>query len=249
VDLGFDEKGESYLNVCLQSAVRVAVVERRSDPPVSGALDLVLNFAPACGISASTAADDEILQNGIAKIDKIFQSAGIEVGSVSYRDVPELADRVDVGGPSCLGGPETEAAFDAVGGSMAPTAVQLLFIESFRCEIDGADFGPQIAGVSNGLPGLPLATRDGVMVATNNMKKYPEDWALVMTHELAHFFGLFHTCENAEEICDRIPDTKEGDRADQNLMFPSVDLVAREVLTKQQGAVMRLSPAVRPDHE
>jgi hypothetical protein len=249
--LHYDGLAAQYDNEPLDAAVRVGVLERRFDAPVQGQVDLTLTFATGGSTSvgavdASTAPDDPVLQQALSFIDQSLGLVGIELGDVFYQDGPQVEPIVDLGGPSCLGGPDVERAFDAAP-EPHPGSLQVLFITTFRCESGGIDIGPLFGGIANGLPGRPLATRDGLVLSSLAMHSVADVWEKVLAHEMGHFFGLFHTCEDPSlGACDNIADTPEAPLAVANIMYPDVSQVTDFVFTPEQGEVMRSSPLVQP---
>jgi len=221
-------------------------------PPTQGHVDLTLTFAAGGSsgsgtIDASTAPDDPVLQQALAFIDDSLGTVGVRLGEVTYQEAPTVNTRVDLGGPACLGGPSVEQAFDAAP-EPQPGALQVLFIDMFACEItEGVDVGPLFGGVANGIPGRPLAPRDGLVVSTRAMTSAPDLWEKVLAHEMGHFLGVFHTCESDDLACDNIADTPEGPEAVANLMYPDLSQVTDFSFTAQQGEVLRLSPLVQAD--
>jgi hypothetical protein len=242
--VAYDGTADAYANEGLDTKVHVGIVERQIDAPTTGTIDVQLAFGPESGISAATAPTHETIQAALSQIDESLSTVGVHLGKVSYRDAEGIPGTIDLGGPSCLGGLGTEQVFD-LAPEAPPGVLQLLFSDHFKCESDGFDTGIYLAGVSNGIPGLPFAARDGMLITTNNMVTYPEDWSLILAHELGHFLGVFHTCEGIG-ACDNIPDTPEGDAASGNLMYPNVSNVTSTGFSPQQGSIIRLSPLVHP---
>ena len=239
--LQFDAAVGAYENVGLDTTVHVGVLERVVDPPAGGAIDLALSFAPSSGLTAATAKDDAGIQGALAQIATSLGSIGVEVGSVIYQDAPAVPAKVDMAGPSCLGGPSSLAAL-ASAPDAAPRAIRIVFTERFECLVDGFDAGQFLAGISNGIPGIPFALDDGIIVSTQLKEAEPEAWALVMAHELGHYLGLSHTCE-AIDVCDNVADTSEAE-PNHNLMYFNVSANDSDALTPDQGQIVRLSPLV-----
>ena len=118
-------------------------------------------------------------------------------------------------------------------------------IGDFACKVGNTDVGQSLAGVSNGIPGLPFAARDGVLAATALKDMYPDEWALVVAHEAAHHLGLFHTQEGDLQVFDNIPDTDDAD-ASLYLMYSNVSYTDGSLLvTPDQGSVVKRHPLAR----
>ena len=90
-----------------------------------------------------------------------------------------------------------------------------------------------------------ILDRDGVVIATTLKDDYPDDWSLVLAHELGHFLGLNHTVEGNLGVYDNIADTDEENPVDY-LMYPNVSESRSTRVTRDQGWVVRRHPAVRP---
>lgn len=231
-------------NAGLDTPVRVAIVERKVDAPATATIDLAFTFVPGAGLDASSAPTDPVLARAIALMNEAFAAAGISIGDVTYANSDAGRSVVELGGPSCLGG-EVPELFDEVA-APPPGAVHVVVVDTFRCVSNGLDVGASLGAVSNGVPGIPFATRDGIVLATALKDDFPEDWALVLAHELGHFLGLFHTREPVGGVFDPISDTAERDPgAKANLMFFNVSQARSTALTANQLQVVRRSPAVR----
>ncbi|MFT3767919.1 MAG: M43 family zinc metalloprotease [Minicystis sp.] len=209
----------------------------------------MLSFGPESSVSADAAPTHPTIQAALKQVDKSLGTVGVHVGNVTFEDIPDIPGTIELSGPACLGGSGTEEIFD-LAPEPPPGVLHLIFTDRFHClTSSGMDLGSAVGGVSNGIPGIPFARRDGMLLSTNLVEDYPDDWSLVLAHELSHFLGLFHTCEGGVDICDNIPDTPEGVGvlgAAANLMFPNVSASTSDGLTPQQGSVLRLSSLVHP---
>jgi hypothetical protein len=234
----------------LSAALRVGVLERRAPAPLQGQVHLSLYFSGSDGLTAASAAQEPTLQRALEQIEALFGEVGLELGQVEFLDMDAGAQgqKVQLDGPGCLGGADVQALFEKPS-EPRPNAIKLFFVERFEClRLEGQfDAGAQLAGISNGVPGMPLASRDGVMVATHLMRDYPEPWSKVMAHELGHFLGLFHTREGRLDVYDNIADTDEGEGASEYLMYSLVDQ-GGEAISADQAWVLRQTPflAVEP---
>jgi hypothetical protein len=239
VRLELDSVGR-LLPVPLEGKLRVGVVKRNVAPPAQGVLDVVMTFDASSNLEAASAPTDPALARLREKLAASLADAGIALGNVEYRDnASQLQTPIELGS-ACLTGQVSEV-FDSV--APAPGALHLVFVDAFACKVGEVDVGASLAGLSNGTPGLPFATKDGVLIATWAKDEYPEDWALVGAHEAGHFLGLFHTAEPIPGIFDNIPDTDEAN-SDDYLMFYNVTLSGSTLISEEQAWVIRQHPLI-----
>lgn len=144
--------------------------------------------------------------------------------------------------PFALKSPAGRAALRAVFKAGVEHAGLNLF---FLNHIDAAGDGSALAGLSGNVPGpngWNGASVAGVLVATS-FSEDPAELALVATHEMGHYLGLFHTVELAGDYQDQLDDTSGLPSGPGNLMYPS-DTDEETRFSPDQGWVMRRSPSV-----
>lgn len=241
VTLGIDATTNAPAHQPFEGPVRIAVVARHIDVPAQGTLDIVVSVHPSSGLDAAGAQNDPVILQAIGNVGAALGPVGVSVRSVTYEDVTtDIQQPLDLG-LSCLGG-DAPSVFDQAPGSA--DALHLVLIGEFTCMVGAIDVGQALAGASNGIPGLPFARRDGVLAATALKDTYPEDWALVVAHEAAHFLGLFHTQEGNYNVFDNISDTDNAD-ASLYLMYSNVSDSQSLLVTPDQGSVVRRHPLAR----
>jgi len=233
------------------STVDVYVTSARR-PVVDDLIDM--NIIRMGGASISEAE----LAETFSTIHAIFTNAG----------APGVADPqvFDIAGPNRVDDDDSDAIAELTSGVVGddPFAINIYFIDDF---ISGETYG--IAGGIPGTIGVEGAPGSGVILSIDAHRG--RDNALdtqilaeTIAHEIGHQMGLFHTTEADASAHDPIPDTPECvptgrfnpdrdelypedcvGRGAENLMFWTRGDDPQVVLSNQQAAVLRASPATR----
>lgn len=221
-------------------------VKRAPAQQVRGVLDVHMHFTGARGWTAATAPDDPSFQQAVRRLAEFYGEIGIELGAITYDDIPARFRSVD-SGPQGPGAAALESTLHEMFALSAyETGMSFFFVDT----IGEAQFGGAIGGIAGGTPGpmlQPGTVRSGVAVATA-LDPDPLSIGHIMGHEGGHFLGLYHTQEFFGGITDQIGDTPEGNAGGDNLMFPTVTSAPAH-LTAGQGFVMHMNAAVIPPAE
>lgn len=215
-------------------------------------------------LNAELARNDPTFQAAVSKMVSIYASAGIDIAPIVYRDVPEpLAsefvafDYVET---------PIEEVIGQVLGQRPASGTHMFFNDQlFDSE------GSILYGISAGLPGPPAVNDTaalGVFVAldTHDVGSGQLDaleLGATMSHELGHYFGLFHISEATGDSHDPLSDTAEcsasrdvdgsgelsggecGEAAATNMMFwTSDEQFTQDQISPAQRWVLHRNPAI-----
>lgn len=234
--------GNEIIHEPVEGPLRIGIVARHVDLAAEATLDIVVSVHPSSGLDAASAQTDPVISKTLGNVEAALGPVGVTVRSITYQDTgADIQQPLDLG-VSCLGG-NAPFVFDRAPGT--GDALNLVLIGEFACNVGNINVGQALVGVSNGIPGLPFAERDGVLAATKLKDMYPDEWALVVAHEAAHHLGLFHTQEGNLPVFDNIPDTDNVDPT-LYLMYSNVSEIDGSLLvTPDQGSVVKRHPLAR----
>lgn len=188
-------------------------VKRVSGTPIAGRVPLhiyVPRFDQAVPgkLSASTAANDPIINGGLEHLKLLLGEAGIEISDIQFHPLDVTAEWTTTleGGQALL---QKMTHKKGVG---------IVLLNLIDIDANGMS---DASGMSFGLPGAPAdlnVSRSGICMAMRQMM-IPREFGEVLAHELGHYFGLFHTADDFLNIEDTFDDTTHrGDAG--NIMFP-----------------------------
>lgn len=217
----------------------------RLETVVEGAIDLHILLGPSSGFESDTALDSTALMGALATIDQIFAQQNVRIREVIFEDVPGLPVSATLERDTC----DPSQVLRDVGTHVAvtPGYVPIVMIRGFACLVPAGggrrqNIGNAIGGFSPGIPGAYASQGESILIGTSLLEDFPDEWTLIMAHEVAHFLGLMHVTQPGFDLDDNLDDT---DNSGDNLMFPLVDQITTEVLSDQQGIVLRQSPYVQ----
>ncbi len=181
-----------------------AVVKRATGLLQSGTLPVVLWFTNQSRLSTQNAPNDANLQTALTKLGAIYGAVGIQLGSVTYKQV---GGSVATSAAVIDNDAELQQLFATADSSSEP-GLHYFFIDQFA----GDGGGYVTLGQSGGIPGppsFPGLPHGGVAVALAYLDDDVSVFASVMAHEGGHYMGLFHTSEQNGKSFDPLLDTPQ----------------------------------------
>ena len=246
-----------------------ALIKSAEGEPQNAVLDVNLFFANLSGgLNAGAAKADGDFQAAVEEMRSLLEARGVELGRVSYCDIPG-ADADRYAAVDSIEGEDSELsrmfALSARAGDLGcndERALNFFLVQ----EIVGGRAGYIILGIAGGIPGPPGihgTSHSGVAVTMSGFRRNPRQLAQTMAHEGAHYLGLFHTTEAEGTAFDPLPDTPEcgsdfddnrdgiveygecgGGRGAENLMFWAAGAAA-EGISEDQHFVLVRNPVVQ----
>ncbi|MCG3172428.1 MAG: hypothetical protein GMKNLPBB_00580 [Myxococcota bacterium] len=208
-----------------ERTVDVKILVKSGPQPAKQKINLNLYFVGVPDIDAAKAKGDPDFQKIVAAINSQYQRAGIEVGDVKYLDITG-ADRDKFAVIDTNEGADSEFAQLMTLSKNAGNDYVNIF---FPKEIAGDEPGFTILGISSGIPGPPLTQgtiKSGTIVALlPDWRKRLDRVTGTITHEVGHFFGLYHTSEADGKFHDPLTDTPECPASKDANKDGRVDLV------------------------
>jgi hypothetical protein len=228
------------------STADVTILARTQPIPENGVLRLHLHFTGVGDLTAESAPTNERLSNGIAEATQIMASAGIQLEIAGYHDVPGIEeDPTLLALESTIGNPNDLSKLLLLGQGDDVAALNVFFVKSIYKDGDFAG-GGLVLGIAAGIPGpafLGPSYRSGVVIAVFEEGEGEDYMGNVISHEIGHYLGLYHSTESNGALHDTLSDTAEDDN--QNLMFWAYS-PAQKSLSPHQTTVMRSHPLILP---
>jgi len=181
-----------------------ALIKYAKKPPTQGTLNINFHFVGVTGINAASAPTDASFQQVVSHCKKVFSAAGIQLGQLSYFDITDPA--LAVIDTFAQKGSELGRLF-ALSRQHSNKAANVFFVREIK-----STRGITILGFSGGIPGpgaMHGTPSSGIAATAEGFQQSPSRLAKVITHELAHFLGLYHTSERNGLAHDPLSDTPQ----------------------------------------
>jgi hypothetical protein len=171
--------------------------------------------------AASAANEDFFKQDFLGRLNTIFTTASIAIGTVTYDDITDHPD---------LDGLDVANAGALLSLGKYDTGINVFFVRSI------SPVGLQGFGPGPGPAGLARTRGSGIIVGVDTLCY--RSWtqlARLTAHEIARYMGLYHNVETDSRLRDQISDSNDSP---SNLMFYS-ELGEAELSNGQRDILSR----------
>ena len=217
--------------------VRVILEHRAGSGTTGDVLPLNVFLAPIVPATAATAATDTKLQSVLTQVRQLLQPHNISLGDVAYYDLGDSAlNDISQG---------EEATLFQKSSAAAKTRMNLFFVRRV--------WGGQVLGLAGSIDGSKRKgdTVTGVVVHYENLAAGTV--AMITTHEMGHYLGLWHTVES-DGTHDELDDTVECPPSGTSSTCPTAgggllmhwQALGGQTITSGQGLVLRGHALLHP---
>lgn len=231
-----------------QFANVMATMRRDVAVDVDHVLDLNFIYLPGCNVTVASATTDPHFDVFLDRLASWIEPIGIRIGEVTHHDLDREEFR------DIATWEEAGAMFRTSAGLGRSRALNVYCIQQFVAPLS------PVIGLSGGIPGPSWnGTRDsGVAMTTQSLFSCADcvdAYAALLSHEIGHYLGLYHTTEAdymAEDPFSDTPVCTKKESGDDLGQCPDREYVMFPVLSERnfmwspgQVTVVRTHPIVR----
>ncbi|OFX20418.1 MAG: hypothetical protein A2V77_02730 [Anaeromyxobacter sp. RBG_16_69_14] len=216
-----------------ESTYDVTVITKPTEAgaiPATGTLDVAIYFVVATAedssgtdreLSAAAAASDPDLGRMATTLRTIFSNAGVTVGSITYKDLPESVRAAYATGVNVDEAGACGELSQLLKLAEAGNTLNIFFVSSFQAT--GLAENQLIVGIDGTIPGpstIGGTIASGAAVTTHdlrfgsahcngdpNLDCGADLTAYIIAHEAGHFLGLYHVTESGGTLFDPLDDS------------------------------------------
>jgi hypothetical protein len=173
-------------------------------------LDMELVFVGVPGLDTKSAKKHKGFGKFLDRTEELMAASDVQL-DITLKDFTGDVDRfsvVDIGDDDPL-------EFHALLAQATPDEPHRITVFLVQEIVNTTAGGATILGVSGGPPGavgMPGTSHSGLVVTALDLDARPDDVARILTHELGHYLGLYHTTEKSASDHDVVDDTPPCER-------------------------------------